>query len=365
MKASHISSLLGFAPGIALLGTAQADELWPQLPHRLVHQFPFLTYLQSIYVRANGDVLATTVWPGAAIHYVSGAASETPVASLAHQFEELNATTSIVETEPNVFVLLGGQQSSIGMGINGTFGVWELDLRPTLGPNPGKAAVREIVRFTKGGLSSGLDVLPGFPHIVLVADSTLGGVFRVDLQARTYEYVIDDVHMKPLHWAATYYGISNLHIHKGHIYFINSYEATVYRLAITDDGYPAQKGATSEYVKKVRSIYLDNFNFGPRGGDTIWAASNANNQLVAITPDGTDTVVLGVPNEMALAGPVATMFGRLENDTNTLYVATGGGMLNPINGTNIEGGKIVAVDTRPFFDSKYDRLELRKPQEDV
>ena len=327
-----------------------AGGLSPQLPHRLIHQFPVMTWLQSVYVRSNGDILTSTASPDASVYYVSGVVTGEPVVSLLHRFEGLNVTTAMVEYEPDVYIVIAGQQSTIGRGINGTFGMWQLDFRPTVQTNPGSPNITELVHFTEGGLCSGFDRLPHAPHILLVSDTTIGGVWRVDLRSRQLDLAIEDIHMRPLPWALTQAGITNVHIRNGYIYFTNSYEATVYRLAITEDGYAAHDG-DSEVVKKVRSLFVDNFDFGPRGGDTIWAASHANNQLLAITSDGEDTVVLGTPNEMTLAGPVATMFGRLDNDTDTLYVVTDGGLLTAVNGTTVEGGKIVAVDTRPFFKS--------------
>ncbi|KAJ6093982.1 hypothetical protein N7467_002827 [Penicillium canescens] len=79
------------------------------------------------------------------------------------------------------------------------------------------------------------------------------------------------------------------------------------------------------------------------------AATDADNRLVAVTPDGTATFVAGAPDEMTLAGSVAPGFGTLPKDTDTLYVAKSGAMVFPVNGTIIEGGKIVAVDTRGFL----------------
>lgn len=309
-----------------------------------------MTWFQSVYVRSNGDVLTATASPDASVYYVSGATTEEPVVSLLHRFKGLNVTTVVMDYEPDVYIAIAGQQSTLGRGINGTFGMWQLDFRPTVRTKPGSPSITELVHFTEGGLCSGLDKLPNAPHILLVSDATFGGVWRVDLRSRKMHLAIQDIHMRPLSWALTQAGITNVHIRGGYLYFSNSYEATVYRLPITEDGYAAH-GGDSEVVKKVRSLFVDNFAFGPRGGETMWAPSHANNQLLAITSDGQDTVVLGTPNEMTLAGPVATMFGKLENDTDTLYVVTDGGLLTAINGTTIEGGKIVAVDTRPFFKS--------------
>jgi len=236
----------------------------------------------------------------------------------------------------------------IGIGTPGTWGVWELDLRPSNGFQ-GTPIIKRLVLVTEGGLLSGMDILPDKPTTVLVADSTVGVVWIVDTLTHTYKLAISNPDMFHVPWSASAFGIDAIHVHNGYLYWTNSYEATIFRLPITSDGYPADSEASSEFVVWVRSIYLDNFAFGPLGNETIWAASNGGNQLVAITPSGNYSFVSGWPDQLELAGPVAMEFGKLEGDTSTLYVCTGGGGLNPINGTLTEGGKLVAFDATEYF----------------
>jgi hypothetical protein len=73
-------------------------------------------------------------------------------------------------------------------------------------------------------------------------------------------------------------------------------------------------------------------------------------RLLAVTPDGSITVVSGAPDELTVAGVVTGAFGTLAGDESTFYCVTNGGMNVPINGTMIEGGKLAAVDTSSFED---------------
>ncbi|RDW59229.1 hypothetical protein BP5796_12153 [Coleophoma crateriformis] len=326
----------------------QASHQSLPLPVREIYQFSIPTYIEGVYVRSNGDLIVTTVWPNASIYAVCGATTNTPTISLIHAFDEINAVTAILETQPDVFHFIGGNQSTLGFGIHGTYGVWELDLRPANGTNYIEPTIQELVRITDGGFLVALEIVPDTPTTLLVSDSTIGVVWRVDTLARNYELGIQDANMAYPPWGATPFGIDDIHIKNGYLYWSNSYEATVYRIAITDNGYPPA-GAVSEVFKAVRALFLDKFSFGPDDGDTIWVAANANSQLVAITSDGDATFVAGVSDQMTLAGPIATAFGKLKGDTNTVYVTTGGGLVSPINGTIIEGGKIVAIDTTGFF----------------
>ncbi|KAJ6183639.1 hypothetical protein N7519_004940 [Penicillium mononematosum] len=140
-------------------------------------------------------------------------------------------------------------------------------------------------------------------------------VWRVDTRTRKYELAIkDDETMHFPAWEVTPFGINGLHI-------LNGYLASVYRIAVSKHGYAAP-GAHGELVKRLQAIKIDTFCLGPGDNDTIWGATDADNRLVAVTPDGTATFVAGAPDEMTLAGSVAPAFGTLPGDTDTLYVAT-------------------------------------------
>lgn len=326
-----------------LVVTVQASRHSLPLPVHDIYQYPLTTCLQDVAVGSSGDIYMTTVFPDASIYAVSGATTSTPTASLVHKFDDINAATGIIETEPGVFTFLAGKQRALGVGILGTFGVFELDTRH------GKPTITELVHVPDGGLLVGVIPIPGVPDTLLVSDSTLGKLWRVNTATRTYEQVLQDASMAPPAWAPLPFGIGGIQLHKGYLYFVASFEALIFRVRFTDDGYPAP-GAKVERVLAFRSIYIDNFVVGPGDEDIIWAATNADNRLIAMTPDGNVTVVAGAPDELTIAGDVAGAFGRLPGDTNTLYVVTSGGLLNPLNGTYFEGGKIVAIETAGFVE---------------
>ena len=344
MRSCRLGGSLSLLPLFFFLGGVLAA---PPSQLRQVHQFSNPTYLQSLYVRSNGDILVTSVWPNASIFSVTGATTSKPNVSLVHEFNNINAVTAIIETQPNVFAFIGGNQTYLGIGVNGTFGIWELDLRPTLKSNPEKPSIKELVRIPDGGLLAAVDALPNSSTTLLVSDSTMGVVWKVDTLAGKYELAIKDKNMPSPPWGATQFGVNCIRIHNGYLYWTNSYEATIYRIPITSSGYPVA-GAKSEVVVAVHSIFLDGFTFGPRGGDSIWAVTNADNRLVLIKPDGNASFIAGEPNQMTMAGAVAPAFGKLESDTDTLYVVTGGALVFPINGTVTEGGKVLAFDSRAF-----------------
>ena len=340
----HLLALVRVITCLAV--SVQEDPHSFPLPLRDIHQFPLTTYLQDVAVASNGNIYMTTVFPDASIYCVSGATTTTATAALVHKFDDLNAATGIIETQPGVFTFLAGRQRDLGVGIHGTFGVFELDT------THGKPIITELVHVPDGGLIVGVIPIPGVPNTLLVSDSTLGKVWRVNTVTRECKEVLHDVSMDPPAWAPLPFGVGGIQLHKGYLYFVVCFEALIYRIRFTDDGYPAP-GAEVELVLELRSIYIDNFVIGPGDDDTIWAATNADNRLFAIKSDGNVSVVAGAPDELTLAGVIAGAFGKLPGDTNTLYLVTSGGLLNPINGSLFEGGKVAAVDTTTFLeDSK-------------
>lgn len=79
---------------------------------------------------------------------------------------------------------------------------------------------------------------------------------------------------------------------------------------------------------------------------TVYLATGNENVITEVEPNGDAAIVAGNSNSTEIAEPTALAFGRTWRDWNTLYVTTGGGIGDPINGTVVVGGRIVALDFR-------------------
>lgn len=334
--------LLHIFTSYAAIHVPQTEWKQQPLPLRDIFQWPLLTWIQGMAIGTNGDIYMNTVSPDASIWLAAGANTESPSISRVHKFENLNAVTGIVETQTGVYTFLGGNETSIGKAVMDTFRVWELDTRHGLEP-----IITERVYVPGAGLLAALIPVPNAANIMLVSDSTLGQIYRINLATGDYETILENATMDPPAWAPVPFGIGGMQLHKGYLYFVNCFRALLYRIKFADDGYPAA-GAKIELVLELQSIFLDGFIIDTN--DTIWVATDADNRLLAITPNGSITVVSGGPDELTVAGVVTGAFGTLPGDEKTLYCVTNGGMNLPINGTMIEGGKLVAVDTLSFED---------------
>ncbi len=346
LKASGV--LLASLFTLNAASVASPDEPTPigtslPLPLRLVHQFALGTWVENLYVRSSGDILVTTYEPDAKVYMIANPSSPTPTVSLLHTFGSLTGVLGITETLPGLFAVLGGNFTSPGVAVKGSAAVWELDLRR---PTP---SARLLVAMPDAVFLNGVDNTPADPLTLLMSDATLGLVWRLDTRTGDHSVALQDPSMAIVAGAALPVGINGLRVHKNYLYWTNSFSATINRVRINGDGSPAH-GATVEIVSHTAQPLPDDLFIGPQDQDIVWAATNLGNKLVAVRPgdDGRAIVVEGAVDQLTLAGDTACRFGRGLRDQNTLYVTTSGGLVQPVNGTATEGGKIVGIDTSSF-----------------
>lgn len=348
------------ATNLGIKDTTHISRALLPLPSKTIFQFDQLGYwIENIAVCQNGDLLVTILDPAPLLYRISAPSSPEPVAELVYDFSEVSGLLGITETKPNTFVLAGGNFSSTGVGTPGTSSVWEVAFGPRHGSSDNHndsapaPAVRKITDIAPAVFLNGVETVPGRENLVLISDSTLGLVYRVDTQTGDHEVAIQVPEMAPLANASLLIGINGIKVQEGYLYFDNSFATTIYRIQITDDGFAAP-GAPVETVATLDGEpFVDDFVFGPGtnddGSQIIWATTNLGNTVrwVNVT-DGNNVVVAGSPTELTVAGDTAAAFGRTDQDRDVLYVVTGGAAASPVNGTITEPGKIVAIDTAGF-----------------
>ncbi|KAI6087702.1 hypothetical protein F4821DRAFT_235725 [Hypoxylon rubiginosum] len=296
--------------------------------------------IENIVVRSNGDFLVTLLQPSASVYAVEDPFSHSPSMSLVHTFEDANGLTGISETSPDTFVVAAALYPGLAAPYQNTSTLWELKL----GSNGKQATAHKIVHICEASLLNGIVTVPSYRTAVLVGDSVLGVIFRVDIMTGRYDVVLDIPELKPILGGPIDLGVNGVKIRGGYLYWSNTDRASIYRFPIDGFGYPIQ-GAKVERVAAIKSASgVDDFAFDGQGN--IWAATDFDNMLITIRKDGRDTVVLGSPTELTVAGDTAVAFGRTPLDRHILYVTTSGAAAVPVNGTISEPGKIVAVDTR-------------------
>ncbi|KAI0555993.1 hypothetical protein F4679DRAFT_13297 [Xylaria curta] len=314
------------------------------LPARTIFQLNNNTtpnsWFENIALRQNGDLLVTMLQPYASVYSIQQPLSSSPKSSII-SIANANGLAGIVETSPDVFAVLGGNFSALATPVPQTMAVWEIDLR---GPKP---TTRLITKMPEAGLLNGAATIPtSSSPAILVTDSGISRVWRVDVKTGKYETAAEVPEMKSVPNATIPLGVNGLKIRNGYMYFSNSNLASIYRLAIDKNGI-AIKGAKAELVAKYDTDNIDDFAIDEKGN--FWATTNFNDTVAVAKPGSTGIVVVGESTELTVAGDTALAFGgRTKSDKNIVYVTTGGALARPVNGTITEPAKIVAIDRTGF-----------------
>ncbi|KAL1794263.1 hypothetical protein ACET3X_007684 [Alternaria dauci] len=349
----ELATLLSLA--LLCLGTrssANSDPTLP-LPARTVAQLSSVpTWLENIAVRPNGDLLVTQLAPLPILYTVKNPSSANATLEPIYQFHAENVTDllGIAETTPDTYIIIAGNATANSTGYAGTFSVWQADFASSNATVP---TVHKVANVLEAKLLNGAVALPAHPAVVIIADSQYGLLFRLDTRTGTSEVIADRPELKPypqLHNATVGFGVNGVKIRNDWLYFSNWDLAAIYRVPITPNGYISQhsKAAVELYANlTVVADSVDDFTFGTDG--TLWAASNYGNTLIAVSEGGEKIeIVAGEEGQLTLAGDTAAAFGRTERDREVLYISTAGGLGGPVNGSVVEPGKVVGVDTRGY-----------------
>lgn len=313
------------------------------------------TWIENLAVRSsNGNILYSlitepSVWQ---LEDPLGDAN----GKLLYEFPEATSCLGITEIGQDVFAVVVGNLSLTTItGTQGSYSLWKVDFNDEQGKGNASPAVSKITDipeaiFLNGITVDGFDVpytraedFSGAEELatVLIADSALGTVWKVNTNNGDYTRTITVPEMSAPANASIALGINGLSLYGGSLYWTNlAYEA-VYSVAVDPSTWSALPYASVRTVAGDTGVALDDFTFDSNGnifaagGDTVVLISDAGDSSKSnIKP----VVVAGSTTTMTVAGSTSVRFGG-----DVLYVTTDGGMAAPVNGTVIEPGKIVAL----------------------
>lgn len=308
---------------------------------RTIYQFPNLTALEDIAVRSNGKLLVTLptapeLYQVDPFHPIN--------ASLVYRFPNATALIGIAEFEPDIFAVAVGNVTP-PHSIPGSYSVWKVDMRPFRSNAKGdvfaSATVTKITAIPEATLLNGITpIAPGSPYI-LISESGLGVVYRLNTHTAEYIVSLSSDLMKPP--PGSQLGINGIDIFSNYLYFINTFEFGGFFARVPIHFYGPEAGtAAGGYEVVVYNGPGDDFTFDRKGNAYI--AQNFAGGVQLITPEGDVRVIAGNVNSTVLESDAALRFGRTERDRSVLYVVTSGGLSERVPGTYREGGKIIAVD---------------------
>lgn len=280
------------------------------VPHRIVASWPEGTFVENLVARADGGVIVA-VLSEARLDHISPSGMVEPLLQLPLP------CTGMVETRSGDLIVAVGEPDASPMRL------WRIDPQARTGE-----PLVEIAgaRFLNGMAAFGRNA-------VLVADSRLGRLYRVDLATRAVDVWLEDERPTPAPEAAFLPGANGLKIADGRVVVTSNSRALVFAVDIAPDGSP---GAMTELAHRLRA---DDLAIGDDGA--LYLTTHIGHSLDRLSPDGTRVSLAG-PAE-GLAGSTACAFGRAPDDAHSLYVTTTGGIVGPVDGV-LQPARLVRLD---------------------
>jgi hypothetical protein len=310
---------------------------------RTIYEFPNETWIENIAVRSNSSLLLNllstpTLYELDPFHPTPGSAQ------LLHTFPSATGLAGIAEIKPDVFAVLAGNWSLETFSTTpGSWSVWQVDFRTP--DNKGLPAVSKIADLTQASFLNGMTLLaPGSPYL-LIADSVLGVAWRLNYLTSEYGIILESPLMQPAPGPVVL-GINGIHVFDSFVYFTNSFKDLFARVPVNLYG-PDAGSATGAFEVVANNGVGDDFAFDKEGNAYI--TQDPGDALQLVTQEGKVSVLAGNVNTTILEGDTADAFGRTGWDENIIYVVTNGGIAGRVPGTQIVGGKVIAVDVKALL----------------
>ena len=300
---------------------------------------PYISDLSKA-IRKTGEILGTDI-AGSTIYLVDLQDPKSD-ALVVHQFPNDTCITGITEVQEDVFYTQSVLCDiyNFHFQLNSTV-VWEVDMRHY--SKGGLASVRKLVDIPEAGVLNGMTLLSDIDGTVLMADSTIGVVWRLNVNTGSYRIVINDSLLSPNSSMVPPFGVNGIRVVGSVLYFTNFNHGLVGKFPISGDGLPTGPGVNiSTNVPNADDFAVDSCG-------NIWLCENIQNTLVRVFPDGRTQAIVGAKNSTELVGPVAAIFGRTHKDRDILYISTDGLFIPPGSKAPVtNNGKIAAIDTETW-----------------
>ena len=295
---------------------------------QLVYEFPdSATKLENLAARSNGDILLTAV-SKPSVYYLEPQRRNRPP-QLLYQFPNATGMTGIVETTPDVFAVVAGNWSTATLTPTpGSFSVWTIDFN-----SPRQPTVKKIASMPGAGGLNEVAALDGSPDIVLIADSVLGAVWRLNLKTGDHSIAMRNPLFSGCQ-AKFPLGINGINVFEGMLYFINSAEKFYGRIPITKDGSAAGEVQVLYRVTQGSYIFDD---FAMDWAGSAWIATHPN-EVTQVTVEGKQRNITADEPNRDMTQPTSVVFGRgSKQEERKLYITT--------SGSDTVGGQVFSIDT--------------------
>jgi hypothetical protein len=281
--------------------------------------FNFTSYvdIENSQLRPNGHLLLTTFHEASL--YTLDPHAHTPTAELVATFPGATALTGIAP--------IGNEQYAVVGGVRGSYHyenetLYSIDLNTN--------TTKTITRLPNASMLNGMASMPSQPHIVLIADSRLGCIFRVDTRTGISTIAIQNDALAPPANASVPIGINGLQVVGGNVFFTNTARNIFARIPVSGDG---EKFGSMRVIARLDSVGSTWDDLAIDADGTAYVAQSPQS-IAKIAPDGSQSIVAG-SDGLGIVGPTSVQLAR----GGWAYVTTRGGE----EGGFTYSGQVVAV----------------------
>ncbi|KAJ7646497.1 hypothetical protein FB45DRAFT_1018813 [Roridomyces roridus] len=162
-------------------------------------------------------------------------------------FPNCSSLLGITEYLPDVYAVVAGDiDFSTFHNAPNSVSIWHIDL------THGVAMANQVVRIPETIGFNGLSSVPGFPNLVLAADSVAGAVYEVDMRHGTARIAITDESMSLVpDGPFPALGINGLRVHDGWLYYSNSQRGTFMRMPVNVGNGGVEQAGSAHIIATV------------------------------------------------------------------------------------------------------------------
>lgn len=295
-----------------------------------LYRFPNQTRVENICVLHNGSLLFTLL-SEPSVYLLDPKFPNPPV--LVQHIPARTSVQGIVQLDPDTVAVIAGNLSAYTLDSTpGSYSVFLLALSRQRPPR-----IVSSFPIPGGNLLDGMTTLPHSPQHLLIADGTLGVVWRLNVRTGAVDQAISN----PLFTKNAGNPVPALNGVRAlgqYLYFSNSNKALLGRIRITADGSPAGNPAEVLAYDFAGTTYDDFYITHDR---TVFIASVTGNSINRITPDGKQTVLVGSANSTQIDHPTAVTIAKGSGHSRIIYVTTAG-FLPGLGGAG--GGQVLKID---------------------
>lgn len=208
--ASRTSTALAILASSGSVLGQSATQLW---------NFTSYIDIENSVLRSNGHLLFTTL-TNPQLYTIDPSAAEPKAEVVAWLPGGVTALTGIAEVADDKFAVTGGIRGSFNYTEETIFTV---DFSVATEENPNATVVSTVAKLPDAVMLNGMAALPSNPSILVLADSRMGCLWRVDTETGAVSKAIESPYMLPTANATKPIGIDGLKISEdgSYAYFTN------------------------------------------------------------------------------------------------------------------------------------------------